>query len=41
MTNEASVGAVDDLREAIAPQAGYLAQLTGYGPITRGFGQAV
>ncbi len=35
MTNEASVAAVDDLRADIAPPAGYHAQLTGYGPITR------
>ena len=35
MTNEASVAAVDDLRAGITPPAGYHAQLTGYGPITR------
>jgi putative drug exporter of the RND superfamily len=35
MTDEASVGAVDDLRAAIVPPAGYSDQLTGYGPITR------
>jgi putative drug exporter of the RND superfamily len=35
MTNEASVAAVDDLRATIVPPAGYVAQLTGYGPITR------
>ena len=34
MTDEASVGAVDDLRAAIVPPAGYSDQLTGYGPIT-------
>ena len=35
MINEASVAAVDDLRAGITPPAGYHAQLTGYGPITR------
>ncbi len=34
MTDEASVEAVDDIREAITPPAGYTYQLTGYGPIT-------
>ena len=35
MTDEDSVGAVEDLREGIAPPAGYTMQLTGYGPITK------
>ena len=35
MTDEASVGAVDDIRAAIVPPAGYSYQLTGYGPITK------
>ncbi len=35
LTDEASVAAVDDIRAAIAPPAGYSYQLTGYGPITR------
>jgi RND superfamily putative drug exporter len=35
MTDEASVEAVDDLRAAIAPPAGYTVQLTGYGPVTK------
>jgi len=35
LTDEDSVAAVDDLRAAIAPPAGYAYQLTGYGPITR------
>ncbi len=34
MTDEASVKAVQDIREAIAPPAGFSYQLTGYGPIT-------
>ncbi len=35
MTDEESVAAVDDIRAAIAPPAGYTYQLTGYGPITK------
>jgi RND superfamily putative drug exporter len=35
LTDEASVAAVDDIRAAITPPAGYTYQLTGYGPITR------
>src|SRR6266540_3504225 len=35
LTDEDSVAAVDDLRAAIAPPAGYTYQLTGYGPITK------
>ena len=35
LSDEDSVGAVDDLRAAIAPPAGYTYQLTGYGPITK------
>ena len=35
LTEEDSVAAVDDIRAAIAPPAGYSYQLTGYGPITR------
>ena len=35
MTDEASVDAVDDIRAAIVPPAGYTYQLTGYGPITK------
>jgi RND superfamily putative drug exporter len=35
MTDEESVAAVDDLRAAIVPPAGYGVQLTGYGPITQ------
>ena len=35
LTDEASVGAVDDIRAAISPPAGYSYQLTGYGPITK------
>ncbi len=35
MTDEESVGAVDDIRAAIQPPAGYTYQLTGYGPITK------
>jgi RND superfamily putative drug exporter len=35
MTDEESVAAVDDIRAAIAPPAGYTFQLTGYGPITK------
>ena len=41
MTDEESVGAVDDLRAAIVPPAGYGVQLTGYGPITRDSADAV
>ena len=35
MTDEASVDAVDGIRAAIVPPAGYTYQLTGYGPITK------
>ncbi|HEX5149085.1 MAG TPA: MMPL family transporter, partial [Candidatus Limnocylindrales bacterium] len=35
LTDEDSVGAVDELRAAIAPPVGYRYQLTGYGPITK------
>ena len=35
MTDEASVDAVDSIRAAIVPPAGYTYQLTGYGPITK------
>jgi uncharacterized membrane protein YdfJ with MMPL/SSD domain len=35
LTDEDSVAAVDDIRAAIAPPAGYAYQLTGYGPITK------
>lgn len=35
LTDEASVAAVDDIRAAIAPPAGYTYWLTGYGPITK------
>jgi RND superfamily putative drug exporter len=35
LTDEDSVGAVDDIRAAIAPPAGYAFWLTGYGPITK------
>ncbi len=35
MTDEGSVEAVDDIRAAIAPPAGYTYQLTGYGPVTK------
>jgi RND superfamily putative drug exporter len=35
LTDEASVAAVDDIRAAIAPPAGYAFWLTGYGPITK------
>jgi len=35
MTDEESVDAVDDVRAAIQPPAGYTYQLTGYGPITK------
>jgi uncharacterized membrane protein YdfJ with MMPL/SSD domain len=35
LTDEASVAAVDDIRAAIAPPAGYSYQLTGYGPVTK------
>ncbi|HEV7604121.1 MAG TPA: MMPL family transporter [Candidatus Limnocylindrales bacterium] len=34
VTDEASVGLVDGIREAIVPPSGYTYQLTGYGPIT-------
>jgi RND superfamily putative drug exporter len=35
VTDEASVGVVDEIRAAIVPPAGYTYQLTGYGPITK------
>jgi len=35
LSDEDSVGAVDELRAAITPPAGYTYQLTGYGPITK------
>jgi RND superfamily putative drug exporter len=35
LTDEDSVAAVDDIRAAIVPPAGYSFQLTGYGPITK------
>ena len=35
MTDEQSVEAVDDIRAAIQPPAGYTYQVTGYGPITK------
>jgi uncharacterized membrane protein YdfJ with MMPL/SSD domain len=35
LTDEDSVAAVDDIRAAIAPPAGYAYELTGYGPITK------
>src|SRR4249919_2960754 len=35
MTDEASVDAVEGIRAAIVPPAGYTYQLTGYGPITK------
>ena len=35
LTDEDSVAAVDDIRAAIVPPAGYAYQLTGYGPITK------
>ncbi len=35
MTDEESVEAVDDIRAAIQPPAGFTYQLTGYGPITK------
>jgi RND superfamily putative drug exporter len=35
VTDEASVGLVDQIRAAILPPAGYTYQLTGYGPITK------
>ncbi len=35
LTEEDSIAAVDDIRAAIAPPAGYSYQLTGFGPITR------
>jgi len=35
LTDEDSVAAVDGIRAAIAPPAGYAYQLTGYGPITK------
>ena len=35
LTDEDSVAAVDDIRAAIIPPAGYSYQLTGYGPITK------
>jgi RND superfamily putative drug exporter len=35
LTDEDSVAAVDDIRGAIDPPAGYSYQLTGYGPITK------
>jgi RND superfamily putative drug exporter len=34
MTEEESVAVVEELRESIAPPAGYTYQMTGYGPIT-------
>jgi putative drug exporter of the RND superfamily len=35
LTDEASVGAVDDLRAEISAPTGYSYQLTGYGPVTK------
>jgi uncharacterized membrane protein YdfJ with MMPL/SSD domain len=35
LTDEESVAAVDDIRAAIAPPAGYSFWMTGYGPITK------
>ena len=35
LTDEESVAAVDDIRAAIAPPAGYTYWMTGYGPITK------
>ena len=35
LTDEESVAAVDDIRAAIAPPAGYAFWMTGYGPITK------
>jgi uncharacterized membrane protein YdfJ with MMPL/SSD domain len=35
LTDEASVAAVDDIRAAIVPPAGYTYWMTGYGPITK------
>ncbi len=35
MTDEGSVGAVDDVRAGITPPAGFGYELTGYGPITK------